>query len=169
MENLLIRQVQLADAQRITEIYNPYITGSTITFEEEPVTAEEIQRRIGSILSIPLPWLCAMYEETLIGYAYASRWRERSAYRFVAETTIYMDSRYSGQGFGVELYRELLNQVKKAGIRIAIGVIALPNPSSVTLHEKLGFVKAGHFSRVGYKFEQWIDVGYWQCFLRSPD
>jgi phosphinothricin acetyltransferase len=169
MENLLIRQVQLDDAQRIAEIYIPYITGSTITFEEQPVTAEEMQRRIGSILAIPLPWLCAIHEGTLIGYAYASRWRERSAYRFVAETTIYMDSKHSGQGFGYELYRELLNRVKKAGIRIAIGVIALPNPSSVTLHEKLGFIKAGHFSRVGYKFEQWVDVGYWQCFLRSPD
>lgn len=165
MDRLVVRPAQETDAQGIADIYNPFIISTTVTFEEEAVTAEEIQRRIRGVKSIPMPWLCAEYEGELAGYAYASRWRERSAYRFVAETTIYIAPAFIGRGIGKVLYRTLLEQLRTSGIHTVIGVIALPNPASVTLHEKLGFIKVAHFNEVGFKFERWIDVGYWQRIL----
>jgi phosphinothricin acetyltransferase len=165
MDRLVVRPAQETDAQGIADIYNPYITGTTVTFEEEPVTAEEIQHRIQGVKSIPMPWLCAEYESSLAGYAYASRWRERSAYRFVVESTIYLAPAFIGRGIGEVLYGTLLEQLRASGIHTVIGVIALPNPASVTLHEKLDFTKVAHFNEVGYKFKQWVDVGYWQRIL----
>jgi len=165
MEGLNIRLVTEKDAPGIAAIYNPYITGTTITFEEELVSAEEILQRIRKVLTIPLPWLCAEVDGSLAGYAYAARWRERSAYRFVAESTIYMDPSFSGQGIGRQLYAELINRLKAAGMHAVMGVITIPNPTSIALHESLGFVKVAHFPEVGYKFNQWLDVGYWQLRL----
>ncbi len=162
MEDLKIRPVTEEDAPAITGLYNPYITNTTITFEEEPVSAEEMLQRIHKVLAIPFPWLCAEVNGRLAGYAYAARWRERSAYRFVAESTIYMDPAFSGQGIGRQLYIELLNQLRAAGMHTVMGVITIPNPASIALHESLGFVKVAHFPEVGYKFNQWLDVGYWQ-------
>lgn len=162
MEDLKIRPVTEEDAPAITGLYNPYITNTTITFEEEPVRAEEMLQRIHKVLAIPFPWLCAEVNGRLAGYAYAARWRERSAYRFVAESTIYMDPAFSGQGIGRQLYIELLNQLRAAGMHTVMGVITIPNPASIALHESLGFVKVAHFPEVGYKFNQWLDVGYWQ-------
>ena len=165
MDRLIVRPAQETDAQGIADIYNPFIIGTTVTFEEEAVTMEEIQRRIRGVKSIPMPWLCAEYEGKLAGYAYASRWRERSAYRFVAETTIYLAPAFIGRGIGKVLYGTLIEQLCASGIHTVIGVIALPNPASVTLHENLAFIKVAHFNEVGFKFEQWIDVGFWQRIL----
>ena len=166
MENVLIRKVQGSDAQRIADIYNPFITGTTISFEEEPVSAAEIQRRISSVQSQSFPWLCAETNGVFAGYAYATRWRERPAYRYTAESTIYLDPAFSSQGIGRQLYSTLIDELRKAGMHAVIGVITIPNPASVTLHEKLGFTKVAHFSEVGYKFSRWLDVGYWQLMLK---
>ena len=100
-----------------------------------------------------------------MGYAYASPWRERAAYRHAVETTIYLESRFAGQGMGKRLYVALLQELRKLGLHTAFGVIALPNPASVALHEKCGFRKVGHLAEPGWKFERWVDVGYWQLML----
>jgi phosphinothricin acetyltransferase len=162
MEQLTIRPVSLEDAEGIAAIYNPYILTSIITFEEEPVSTGEIQRRIDSVQSLGYPWLVAEVDGSLAGYAYASRWRERPAYRYTAESTIYLSQESGGHGYGSKLYNALLDELRAGGFHAVIGVITLPNPASIALHEKLGFSKVAHFSQVGYKFEHWLDVGYWQ-------
>ena len=101
----------------------------------------------------------------VVGYAYAGRWHDRSAYRYSVETTIYLDADHLGKSIGSGLYAALLQQLKERGMHVAIGGIALPNPGSVALHEKLGFRKVAHYGEVGFKFNRWIDVGYWQHAL----
>ena len=161
----LIRNVRVSDVRAIIEIYNPFITDTTVSFEEEPVSAQEMQRRIRQVQEQGLPWLCVEMDGRMVGYAYAVRWKERSAYRFTVETTIYLDPSYTGRGIGRALYSTLLEQVRALGMHQAIAVITLPNPASVALHEKLGFKQVAHFSEVGFKFNQWLDVGYWQLAL----
>jgi len=160
----MIREINVADASQICGIYNYYIENTVITFELEPVDLAEMTRRISEITKV-YPWI--VYEENgeIIGYAYASGWRSRPAYRSTTETTVYLKRGYERKGIGRELYRELLNRMKQRNFRIAIGCITLPNDASVLLHEKFGFTKVGHFPEVGYKFEQWLDVGFWQLKL----
>ena len=159
-----IRSATLDDARAIAAIYNPYIADTVITFEEQPVKAADMARRIAAILP-RLPWLLLEQEGRVMGYAYASPWRERAAYRHAVETTIYLESRFAGQGMGKRLYDALLQELRKLGLHTAIGVIALPNPASVALHERCGFRKAGHLAEPGWKFDRWVDVGYWQLML----
>lgn len=167
MDPLIVREAQDSDVPAILEIYNPYITRTAVSFEEEPVTEPEIRRRIEEVQSYALPWLCAELDGRLAGYAYATRWRERSAYRFTAETTIYLAEGFLGRGIGNRLYSALLDRVHAAGMHQVMAVITLPNPASVRLHEKLGYVKVAHFSQVGYKFDRWLDVGYWQLAIST--
>jgi phosphinothricin acetyltransferase len=161
----VIRSVIAADAERISIIYNHYIRESLVTFEEEPVTASEIKARIEEVQSSGLPWLVAQDGGELLGYAYAGEWKGRCAYRHSAEITVYLDHGAAGQGWGTGLYEALFAHLRERKIHVVLAGIALPNPESVALHEKFGMRKVAHFSEVGYKFEQWIDVGYWQAIL----
>jgi phosphinothricin acetyltransferase len=112
-----------------------------------------------------LPWLVAEQNRQVVGYAYAGKWHGRSAYRFTAESTVYLHEQFVGCGLGRELYEALLLELRSKSVHAVIGGIALPNPASVALHEKLGFEKAAHYREVGFKFGRWIDVGYWQKML----
>lgn len=160
-----IRAAQERDAERVAEIYNHYIKETCATFETAEVGTAEMAQRIRDTLRIPLPWLVAEASGQIVGYAYASKWKGRCAYRYAVETTIYLDPESTGAGVGTILYRALIDAVRSASMRTAIGGIALPNDASVRLHERLGFRKVGHFERVGYKQDRWIDVGYWQLQL----
>jgi phosphinothricin acetyltransferase len=164
-DDVVIRAVVADDAGGIAEIYNHYIATTVITFEEEPVSAPEMARRIGDVASASLPWLVAERDGKVAGYAYASQWKARSAYRFSVEVTVYVHPGSPRLGIGRRLYEELLRRLKAQGIHAAFGVIALPNQASVTLHERFGFAKVAHLSEVGFKFGRWIDVGYWQLML----
>ncbi|MEM7381100.1 MAG: arsinothricin resistance N-acetyltransferase ArsN1 family B [Bacteroidota bacterium] len=157
----MIRTVVRADAQAIAAIYNHYIENDIATFEEQPITADEMEMRISRIVP-ELPWL--VYEESgaVLGYAYASPWNPRSAYRFSVESTVYLKADIKGKGVGSRLYSALLKQLEAQNIRMVIGGISLPNAASQRLHEKFGYEKVAHFREVGYKFGRWIDVGYWQ-------
>lgn len=157
----MLRNVNFADASAIAEIYNHYVRETVITFEETEVDTEEIKNRIHSVTS-KYPWLVYEDHGEVIGYAYATEWRTRSAYRFTAESAIYLKPNQSQKGIGTQLYQELLNRLKQQDIHVVMGVLTLPNPQSVKLHEKFGFKKAAHFPEVGFKFGQWVDVGYWQ-------
>jgi L-amino acid N-acyltransferase YncA len=161
----VIRQSAASDAEAISRIYNHYIRETIITFEEQPVSASVMAERIAEVTAAALPWLVAERDGAIMGYAYASTWRERSAYRFSVETTIYLVPHCLGKGIGTDLYQKLLKQLKDLGLHMAIGGIALPNAASVALHEKLGFNKVAQFPEVGFKFDKWIDVGYWQLAL----
>ena len=124
--------------------------------------------RLSKIQSDDLPWLVAEDDSgKVIGYAYASKWRERFAYRFSAEVTAYLSPNYLGNGVGTQLYEALFSELKLRSIHSVIGGITLPNQASVALHEKFGLEKAAHFKEVGYKFNQWLDVGYWQGTLKT--
>lgn len=159
-----IRAATPDDARAIAAIYNHYITDTVITFEEQPVRAAEMARRIRTVIPV-LPWLVLERQGGIAGYACATPWRARSAYRFSVETTIYLDSRFAGQGLGISLYRALLEGARRSGVHTAFGVVALPNPASVALHEKCGFRKVGHLAEAGWKFDRWVDVGYWQLMF----
>ena len=112
-------------------------------------------------------WLVLERGGEILGYAYAARFRERAAYSHATESTIYLRHGLEGRGLGTPLYAELVRRTFGLGYRHLVGAIALPNEPSVRLHEKLGFVKAGHLFRIGRKLERWVDVGNWQ--LERPD
>lgn len=160
----MIRTVQAEDAQAITAIYNGYVTGSTITFEEEPVTVDEMAARIAGISS-EYPFF--IYEEggEVKGYCYAHTWKGRSSYRYTAETTIYLSPDASGKGVGKALMHRLISECRSVGLKALIACITDGNTASITMHEKLGFRKVSHFEKVGFKFGQWLDVVDYELVL----
>lgn len=162
-----IRDAITDDARAIAAIYNPYIANTTISFEEQPVTDAEMARRIAEVQGAGLPWLVIEQDGAMLGYAYATKWRVRHAYRFSVESSVYLAPQAAGQGVGTRLYTALLERLRDAGCHLVIGGIALPNAASVALHEKLGYEKVAHFREVGFKFDRWLDVGYWQKALAA--
>jgi phosphinothricin acetyltransferase len=160
-----IRKCAATDADALARIYNHYVVSTIITFEEEPIDGAEMARRIDDVAAATLPWLVAEREGDVVGFAYASKWKGRCAYRYSVETTVYVDHRCPRQGLGSRLYDALLPLLKEASLHAAIGGIALPNDASVALHERVGFEKIAHFREVGFKFGRWIDVGYWEKLL----
>ena len=160
-----IRAATADDAAAICAIYNRYVCATTISFEEEPVTPGEMAQRIADVQGGALPWLAMVEGDKLVGYAYATKWRVRPAYRTSVETSVYLDPDYAGRGAGTLLYQALLDDLRSRGLHLAIAGIAQPNEVSVRLHEKLGFTKVAHFSEVGRKFGRWVDVGYWELKL----
>jgi len=160
----MVRKVKESDAEALCRIYNNYIAGTTITFEEISLHTDEMVSRIKNITQ-NYPWL--VYEENgkVLGYTYASKWKERSAYRYSVETGIYLDSNYVGKGIGTILKTELLKVLKEKSIHSVVCGIALPNPASIALCEKFGFEKVAHLKEVGYKLGKWVDVGYWELIL----
>ncbi|MEQ8486255.1 MAG: N-acetyltransferase family protein [Pseudomonadales bacterium] len=157
-----LRPATAADAEALARIYNPYILDTIITFEETAITAAEMARRVAEVDGYGLPWLVAEQAGAVVGYAYATRWRTRHAYRFAVESTVYLGPEAIGRGIGTQLYEALFEVLRQRGTHAVIGGIALPNDASVGLHEKLGMRKVAHFPEVGFKFGRWIDVGYWQ-------
>jgi phosphinothricin acetyltransferase len=158
--------VALADASAIARIYNHYVTESIVTFEEAPISNDEAGARVTAVGYSALPWVVATESESIVGYAYATRWKERRSYRFSAEVTVYVDPACGSRGIGSKLYGALLPQLASRGVHAAMGGIALPNDASIRLHEKFGFKKVAHFTETGFKFGRWIDVGYWELMFR---
>jgi L-amino acid N-acyltransferase YncA len=163
--NVSVRSALAVDADPIARIYNYYIKNTVITFEEEPVTAENMATRVSEVQGASLPWLVAEIEGAVVGYAYANKWKARSAYRFAVETTIYLENGREGRGIGTKLYSELLSILRTRGMHVAIGGAALPNAASAALHERLGFDHVATFRQVGFKHDKWVDVAYWQRLL----
>lgn len=163
--SVAIRSVSSVDVEQIVGIYNHYVMTSTITFEEAPIDEPEMARRIHDVQAVPLPWVVAVAGSNVLGYAYATRWKARAAYRFAAESTVYLRAGAAGKGIGSELYAHLIAALRAAGVHAVIGGVALPNDASLALHQKLGFEKVAHFKEVGFKFNRWIDVTYWERVL----
>jgi len=160
-----IRAVKIEDAAAVAGIYNHYVINTYATFETEPVAPEEMARRMAADAAGGLPWLAAVSTGIVIGYACAGVWNKRLAYRRTVECSIYMDPRHAGKGVGYRLYRSLLEDLRGGPAHAVVAGIALPNESSVGLHQALGFKKVAHFEQVGYKLDRWIDVGYWELLL----
>lgn len=162
----MIRAATLDDASSICDIYNPYITDTVVTFEEEVITAADIGQRITKSYTENLPWFVAEDElGNVVGYAYASKWRDRYSFRFSVEITAYLPMEHTSKGLGTKLYQALFDELKRRKIHVAIGAITLPNEASVALHEKFAMEKVAHFKEVGLKFNRWLDVGFWQKTL----
>ena len=158
-----IRPIRENDAPAYARIYNHYIRSTTVTFEETEISNQEALQRIQQTTLAGYPWL--VFEESdkqLSGYAYAGLFKERASYRQTLELSIYLDANATGRGIGSKLMQAILDAVSKLDCHILIGGVALPNPASARLHEKFGFEKIAHFKEVGRKFDQWIDVAYWQ-------
>ncbi len=153
-----------SDAKALADIYNYYIQNTIVSFEEEPIDANEMLRRIGKVVP-HYPWIVYENEQQILGYAYASEWNERVAYRNTVESTIYLHPDARGKGIGTQLYTHLIDILRKAGYHTVIGGISLPNAGSQALHEKMGYEKVAHYHSVGFKMGEWVDVGYWQLML----
>jgi phosphinothricin acetyltransferase len=160
--NTTIRSAEAEDGAALARIYNHYIATTVVTFEEAPVCAADMTARVAEISAAKLPWLVAQSPAGVNGFAYASRWKGRCAYRYSVESTVYLEPAAVGRGLGMALYSTLLARLQELGCHAVIGGIALPNQASIALHEKLGMRKVAHFAEVGFKFGRWVDVGYWQ-------
>lgn len=165
---MIIRLCERHDAVQVCDIYNYYVDNTVITFEETSVSCGLMVDRVRNYMT-RYPWLVSESEEGIVGFAYATPWKERSAYRNTAEVTVYIRCGAFGRGYGKALYRALLLELEQRSCHVVLGCIALPNKASVGLHEAFGFTKVAHFSQVGYKFGQWLDVGYWQLTMGSRE
>ncbi|MEQ9466764.1 MAG: arsinothricin resistance N-acetyltransferase ArsN1 [Ekhidna sp.] len=164
----MIRPATTEDAKAIATIYNHYILHSHATFETEPIDVPEMLSRIRKVQNeFALPWLVKEESGVVVGYAYATQWKPRKAYENTVEISVYLDKDCAGKGYGKHLYQELIRQLQGEGYHAVIGGISLPNESSVKLHESLGFQKVAHFKETGFKFDRWIDVGYWELILTN--
>lgn len=164
----LIRLANGNDGAAILEVYTPYCLGSPATFELEPPSLAEMQQRIERSDSL-YPWIVAETGQSVAGYAYASRHRDRPAYQWSVDVSVYVREGFHGRGFGRALYSELLDRLTRQGFYNAYAGVVLPNPSSLALHQRMGFAPVGIYPQVGYKLGQWHDVQWWHRNLSEPD
>lgn len=171
---IAIRPARPEDAAAIAAIYAPYVLAGTVSFETEAPDARGMKSRMAASHGL-YPWLVATTgagdgeDEAVLGYAYATSFKDRPAYRWTVETTIYVSGAVQGQGTGQLLYDALLDTLAAQGFVQAIGTISLPNDQSIQLHEKVGFRRAGQFREIGFKQGRWLDVGMWQRELRDAN
>lgn len=155
--NLTIRHVRSTDAESILRIYAPYVLESSVSFELELPSVATMQQRIHDYTQ-KFPWLVACDGDKVIGYAYASTYRERAAYQFNVETSVYIDTNYQQSGIATQLYAALFVKLKEMNLHQAFAVITMPNEKSERFHRKFGFESFAIFKEVGFKFNQWHDV-----------
>lgn len=160
MTGLLAPSIRLAttsDAAAIAAIYRPAVADSAISFEIEPPDAAEMDRRVQATL-LRTPWIVCEHEQSVVGYAYAGRHRERPAYQWSVEVSAYVDGEQRRSGAGTALYTSLFSVLALQGFRSAYAGITLPNPASLGLHLHVGFTRVGVFRNIGYKHGAWHDV-----------
>lgn len=155
------------DAAACAAIYAPYVTDSGVSFEDVPPTAQDLAVRIAAT-SERYPWLVLDDEAAVAGYAYASRHRDRAAYRWAVEVAVYVAPPYQGRAAGRRLYSALFELLRRQGLRVACAGITLPNDASIGLHRALGFEHVGTYRDIGWKAGAWRDVSWWQLQL-APD
>ena len=157
-----IRKAAIEDAAQIAEIYNYYIKTSHATFELETIDSNEMKNRIRETFQKNYPFFVCEENEEIVGYAYGRMFRPRRAYLHSIEVSVYIRKGSEGKQIGTRLYEKLLHEILQNDFHAIIAGISLPNDASIRLHEKFGFEKVAHFREVGFKFERWIDVGYWE-------
>ena len=165
---MIVRKAELSDAAQIAGIYNYYIENSIATFEVAAIDADESAWRMREVFALGYPYFVAENDGEIVGYAYAGIYKFRAAYLHSVEVSVYLKNGASGAGIGSRLYEGLFAEFEKMkNIHAVIAGISLPNDASVRLHEKFGMEKVAHFREVGFKFEKWIDVGYWELINRQ--
>jgi phosphinothricin acetyltransferase len=145
-------------------IYAPYVETGPVSFEEQAPSPEEMAARMARYTATH-PWLIAEDGGEAVGYAYACQHRDRAAYRWAADVSVYVAGERRGEGFGRGLYEALFERLRRQGFQVACAGITLPNLASVGLHERLGFVRTGLSPRIGWKQGRWHDVSWWQLEL----
>lgn len=163
-----IRLATAADAGAIAAIYAPNCTDSFVSFEEVPPSVEEMAGRIAKVRARH-PYLVLDAGGEVAGYAYGGVHRERAAYRWTTEVTVYVGAKYHRRGVGRALYTALLDVLTLQGFHLAVGGVTLPNPASEALHEAVGFTRLGVYSQIGFKLGAWRDVGWYQKVLQPAD
>lgn len=156
-EEIFIRMATEADSKAILDIYAPYVTDTPITFEYVVPPEEEFAARI-RITLVRYPYIVALIGGAIVGYAYASSFRDRAAYDWSVETSVYVKQNRRGMGIGKKLYQSLESILRRQHFRNMYACIAYPNPESIAFHERMGFKTIGHFSQCGYKCQQWHDM-----------
>lgn len=157
----MIRKVQYKDAKEIVNIFNYYIINTTISFETEKLSVEEMESRIKE-KTVNNPWIVYEENEKILGYAYVGEFSKRKAYNNTREVTIYVDKESRGKKIGTMLMKELIKICKEYKFHTLVSIITVPNEKSVMLHENFGFEKVGELKEVGYKQDKWLNVAYWQ-------
>jgi phosphinothricin acetyltransferase len=165
---VVIRLAAAGDAAEVAAIYAPYCESTSVSFETTAPTADEMAVRIATV-ERECPWLVLDVDGRIAGYAYASRHRERAAYKWAVDTAVYIAEPFQGKGVGRALYTTLFALLVQQGYIRACAGITLPNPASVRLHESLGFTFVGTYRRIGFKFGRWHDVVWYQLDLRPDD
>lgn len=163
-----VRDATEDDAAACAAIYAPYVTGTAISFEAEPPTVAEMARRIATARRTHA-WLVLVDGDRVLGYAYGGRFKERAAYRWSCEVSVYLEVGLRRAGGGRALYAALLPRLAARGYRTAFAGMTLPNDASAGLHRALGFEPAGTFRRVGWKAGVWHDVAWVQLSLAPTD
>lgn len=164
MEKIMLRPVTVADAAELVSIYAPYVEQTAVTYEYEVPSVEEFQGRIANTTK-NYPYLAAVENGVILGYAYASAFHPRAAFRWTAEVTVYLRKEAHGRGIGRMLYEALEEKLKQQNVQTAIALIADPNPESVAFHEKMGYRVAGRLTNCAYKLGQWRGMYYMEKFL----
>lgn len=165
-EQLYFRLAKEDDAEKLVEIYAPYVKNTNITFEYEVPTANEFKQRITKTMS-KFPYIVACIDDNIIGYTYASTFRERVAYNWCVETSIYINEKYQGRKIGKLLYTKLEQILALQNITNLVASITYPNPQSIAFHERLGYKKIAHFTKCGYKQEQWYDMIFMEKMINE--
>jgi L-amino acid N-acyltransferase YncA len=163
-----VRIATAADADSILKIYAPYIENTSYTFETEIPTIDAFGERIKSYLQ-SWPWLVCEIDGIIAGYAYGSKHRERVAYQWSTECSVYIHDDFQRRGVAKALYTALIEILKLQGFRNLYAVINLPNEKSVAFHESIGFEYFATYKNVGYKLGKWKNVGWWQLQLNAYD
>lgn len=160
----VFRLATLNDAEQIQGIYAPYCS-TPISFELEPPSVEEMQQRLNVVLK-QYPWLVCEEAGRILGYAYANFHRERAAYRWSVDVSVYIDQDHHRRGIGRALYTSLFELLRLQGYINSYAGVTLPNPGSVGLHLAMGFEPVGTYSQVGFKYGAWHDVAWYQLLLQ---
>lgn len=164
----MIRDVEQRDVGRICEIYNHYVRNTSITFDIDPLEVEEMREKITAITDASYPYIVFESEnQDVIGYAYCSKFRGRSAYKETVEISVYVDNNALRIGIGRKLLNALLAGLRDDGYHTALSVISLPNEPSEALHQNMGFEKVGTIKEAGFKGGTYIDIAFWQLMLQQ--
>lgn len=164
----MIRSVKLHDVEAITAIYNEYVINSIATFETQPVEEEEMHMRI-TVISRDYPYFVYEINNEVAGYCYAHAWKEKAAYKYTLETTVYLSAKHTGKGIGRQLMERLIDECYNRGYHALIACITEGNETSKTLHTKLGFKQVSGFEQVGLKFGRWLGVADYELLLTATD
>jgi L-amino acid N-acyltransferase YncA len=165
---MLIRDADpVRDGAGCAAVYGPFVRDTVISFEDQPPDERELARRIEHTTRTH-PWLVAEVGGELAGYAYATRHRDRHAYRWAANVTVYVAPPHHRRGIGRALYGALMPLLVRQGLFVACAGVTLPNDASVGFHESFGFIPVGVYRRIGWKAGAWWDVGWWELELASP-